>query len=185
MSWAAKVDEASVRLAPSVRGGCTGPPAWPVKRSRRKESTSNEPFPPGTAPPGLCVVEPGSSGRDSVGGKALPSIAVGGGTWANGSAPPSSSSLELLSAVSSSTGGYVSGSSSDSGDGGGDCTRTFFTTFGFWKLVFGGGSLDCPRDWRELRKSSLDGSAGRVGSNEDEEEVGRGSKAWAKASEAS
>lgn len=199
MSWAVKVDEASVMLAPLVRGGCTGPPAWPVRRSLRKESTSSEPFVPGTAP-GLCVdsffgcsrssnvlpngfggtrPEPGSSGCDTCGGKTSPA-------WENGSAPPSSSSsLELLSVVSLSAGGYVLGSSSDSGDGGGDCTRTFFTTFGFWKLVFGGGSLDCPRDWRELRKSSLDGSAGRVGSSEDEEDVGTGSKASANASEAS
>lgn len=188
-------------LAPSVRGGCTGPPAWPVRSSRRKESTSSEPFPPGTAP-GLCVdsfagcsrssnvlpngfggtrLEPtGTSDCACVGGKTSPACA-------NGSAlPPSSSSpLELLSVVSSSAaGGYVAGSSSDSGDGGGDCTRTFFTTFGFWKLVFGGGSLDWPRDWREFRKSSLDGSAGRAGSREDEEDVGIGSKASAKASEA-
>ena len=186
-------------LAPSVRGGCSGPLAWPVRRSRRNESTSSEPFPPCTAsglwldsftgcskssnvlPNGFggARLEPDSSGCDSAGGKTWPA-------WANGSAPPSwSSSLEVLSAVSSSARRFLSASSSESGDGGGDCTRTFFTTLGFWKLVFGGGSLDCPRDCRELRKSSLDGRAGRVGSIEDEEDVGRGSKASANASEAS
>lgn len=62
------------------------------------------------------------------------------GTLVNGSnlSALSTLSLSLSSSLSDSTLGLPADSG---GDGGGDCTLTLFTTFGFWKLVDGGGWL--------------------------------------------
>jgi hypothetical protein len=75
-----------------------------------------------------------------------------------GSSCSSVSSVLLLSPSSNGTGGKRSDISGDSGDdGGGDCTRTFFTTFGFWKLVVGGGWLGLVRACSWCRNRSADG----------------------------
>jgi hypothetical protein len=75
-----------------------------------------------------------------------------------GSSCTSVSSLLLLSSSSEWTGGKRSDISGDSGDdGGGDCTRTLFTTFGFWKLVVGGGWLGLDRACSWCRNRSAEG----------------------------
>ena len=85
---------------------------------------------------------------------------------AKGSFCSSVSSLLLLLLLSSSsrpTGGKRTEASGDSGDeGGGDCTRTLFTTLGFWKLVAGGGWFDVDSVWSSLRKRSAGGRAGAL-----------------------
>jgi hypothetical protein len=72
------------------------------------------------------------------------------------------SSLLLLSSSSKLSGGNRSDGAGDSGDGGGDCTRTFLTTFGFWKLVAGGGwfVLESACSW--VLKWSAGGSADAI-----------------------
>lgn len=72
------------------------------------------------------------------------------------------SSLLLLSSPSRLSGGNRSDGSGDSGDGGGDCTRTFLTTFGFWKLVVGGGWFVVESAWSWVLKWSAGGRAGAV-----------------------
>jgi hypothetical protein len=81
-----------------------------------------------------------------------------------GSTCSSASSLLLLLLSSSSyslTGGKRWAAPGDSGDErGGDCTRTFLTTFGFWKLVVGGGWFELERACNWCRNESAGGRAG-------------------------
>lgn len=149
----------------------------PVRSSFLKASTSREPFPPdegfsnwgryvGFCPLSSSVFWNGFAGGlcDDSGGVPIcpicpsPERLRGDGAPLNGSSPSSSSfSSSLLVLLSSSPlppRGYASGApDDDSGDdGGGDCTRTFLTTFGFWKLVEGGGWDEWGRAWSWLRK---------------------------------